>query len=374
LDKHLHIISLETPYPVSHGGLVDLYFKLAVLHSKGIFIHLHCFTKTKGEIPELELLCKTVSYYPRRLGYKGFSFRLPYIVSSRLNESLFNRLSEDDYPVLAEGIHSTGLLTDKRFKKRKVILRLHNIEFKYYYSLYKSSHSIFKKLYFWIESRALRKYERLMAGKFSHILALSESDIEAYRQEFGVTNISYLPVFTGFSEVEAKEGVGCYCLYQGNLSVAENEKAAIWLLREVFNKVNTPFIIAGKDPSSRLLRTVSRASHATLMANPSVKDMQDLISKAQINILPSFNNTGVKLKLLNALFNGRHCIVNAEAVAGSGLAPACHIAGNASGFQSIILQLYNRPFEEEEILLRKQLLGKTYTNEINAQRLIQWIW
>ena len=50
--------------------------------------------------------------------------------------------------------------------------------------------------------------------------------------------------------------------------------------------------------------------HTCLVANPSEMEMQDMIAKAQINILPSFNNTGIQIKLLNALFNGRHCLVN----------------------------------------------------------------
>ena len=35
-----------------------------------------------------------------------------------------------------------------------------------------------------------------------------------------------------------------------------------------------------------------------------------MIAKAQINILPSYTHTGIKIKLVNAIFNGRHCLVN----------------------------------------------------------------
>ena len=38
--------------------------------------------------------------------------------------------------------------------------------------------------------------------------------------------------------------------------------------------------------------------------------LQQLIQDAHIHVLPSFQQTGLKLKLLNALFKGRHCIVN----------------------------------------------------------------
>ena len=68
--------------------------------------------------------------------------------------------------------------------------------------------------------------------------------------------------------------------------------------------------------------------------------MQDLISKAQVNILPSFNCTGVKLKLLNALFNGRHCIVNQDAVEGTGLESTCHIATGADDVRCLLTKLH----------------------------------
>jgi hypothetical protein len=91
-------------------------------------------------------------------------------------------------------------------------------------------------------------------------------------------------------------------------------------------------------------------------------------------VLPSFNNTGIKLKLINALYNGRHCVVNDNAVRGSGLEDACHVGSTSNAIASIIIQLYHHPFSEEEIVLRKRLLGQIFDNKQNAKRLIQLIW
>jgi hypothetical protein len=176
-----------------------------------------------------------------------------------------------------------------------------------------------------------------------------------------------------YNEVNSKEGIGCFCLYHGNLSVSENEKAALWLLTKVFNDLKVPLVIAGKNPSPKLERLAGKHSNACVVANPSEQEMQDMIGKAQINILPSFNSTGIKLKLLNALFNGRHCVVNEATVLSTGLEPACHIGNNATAFKSLIVQLYHQPFAEEEIRLRKKLLCPNFDNNKNAQRLIQWI-
>jgi hypothetical protein len=372
LEKHLHIICFDVPYPVEHGGYFDLFYKLVALYQQGIRIHLHCFENKREQQPELEQYCAEVRYYPRQCGHKGFSHKLPYIVASRTDAVLADRLLKDNYPILLEGVHCTSLLQDERFNNRKMILRLHNVEYKYYKQLFHSSDSLFRKMYYLNESRLLKQHEASIANK-ALILAVSDLDTNTYRKEFGAKQIATLPVFLPFTQISAPEGVGCFCLYHGNLSVNENEQAAIWLMKKVFNDLKMPLVIAGKDPSAKLQRIANKHPNTCLVADPSEQEMQDMIGKAQINILPSFNVTGIKLKLLNALFNGRHCMVNEATVQSTGLESACHIGTNATAFKSMVVQLYRQPFAEEEIRLRKTLLLSTFDNKRNAQRLIQWI-
>lgn len=373
MDKHLHIICLDIPYPADYGGVFDLFYKIKSLHNAGIKIHLHCFEYGRARQIELNKYCDSVRYYKRIRGFAGFSINLPYIVSSRKNAELLKNLLTDDHPILVEGIHCTYLLADKRFKDRQVTLRLHNVEYLYYRQLANTTDLIFKKLYYYLENRLLYRYEKNIAQKLL-ILTVSEQDLNVYKEKFAARNIHYLPVFLPYSELSSHEGIGSYCLYHGNLAVPENEKAALWLLKKVFNDNETSFIIAGKNPSRALQKAISKTGNSCLIANPSEDEMQDLIGKAQINILPSFNRTGVKLKLLNALFNGRHCVVNEAAAAGLSLAEACHVGSTAEEIKSIIAQLYHQPFTDEEIKRRKVLLEGYYNNSANAQKLIQWIW
>jgi glycosyltransferase involved in cell wall biosynthesis len=371
--KHLHIICHDVPYPPDYGGVFDLFYKIKMLSASGVHIHLHCFEYGRGEQPELEKYCLEVKYYSRKQGHKGFSHKLPYIVCSRSNDELLDDLLQDNYPILAEGIHCSYLLNDDRFKERKIILRLHNVEWIYYKQLYESSSSFFKKIYYLHESKILKQYEQSIAGK-AMTVAVSEQDADFYREEFGVKNIVYLPVFLPFIQITSQKGKGCYCLYHGNLSVAENEKTVEWLLKEVFNDLRLPLVIAGKDPSARLQKMIQQHSHVCLVSDPSEEEIQDIIQKAQVHVLPSFNCTGIKLKLLNALFNGRHCVVNEGTVKNTGLENICHVCSNPGSFKKVISEIYQCPFEESEIEKRKNILLSHYDNEKNVQQLIQWIW
>ena len=372
-EKHLHIITHDVPWPADFGGVIDQFYKIKTLYQYGVKIHLHCFVNKRPPQDELKKYCETVSYYKRHTGIRHFSFSIPYIVSSRKNNELLKNLSKDNYPVLMEAIHSSYYLYAGELTNRIGLVRLHNAEFEYYHHLAMHEKNVFKKYYYNHESRLLKKYEKKLAEKVK-IAALSGQDVEVYQHLFKANNIIHLPLFLPYLNAAGKEGIGCFCLYHGNLSINENEEAAIWLLQNVFNDIKIPFVITGKNPSQKLEFLAHQQPHTCLVANPSDKELHDMIAKAQINILPSFNNTGIKLKLLNALYNGRHCLVNKAGVEGSSLNRLCAIAEDADDFKTAIQYLYAIPYPKEENEKRQLLLQQLYNNQKNADKLIEIFW
>jgi Glycosyl transferases group 1 len=366
---HLHIVTHDVPYPASIGGLIDIYYKIVWLHKKGMKIYLHCFAKDTTPIKELEQYCETVQYYKRKKIHFPY-FNLPYIVGTRTDDELLQNLQADDYPILFEGVHSTFLLSQNKFANRKTFVRLFNTEHIYYKQLQLHEQNIFKKIYFGIEARLLKKYEQSIANK-THFIALSQSDVEHYKNLYRANSIDFIPVFLPFDFVQAKNGTGTFCLYHGNLSVSENEYAATWLIENVFSKTKHPLIIAGKKPSSTLKKIAKQYKNISIVDTPTETNMQLLIQNAHINILPSFNATGVKLKLLNALYNGRYCSVNDAGVAGSGLSELCIVENNADAFVQCINTQMQKTFTEKEMQHRSAALKNLYNNNNNADKLIE---
>ena len=372
-NRNLHIVCHDIPYPADYGGVFDLFYKIQTLYQEGIQIHLHCFTSGRPEQPVLNTLCKEVFYYSRKTGHKGFSHQIPYIVCSRSSPELMERLLQDEYPILLEGVHCTYLLQDSRFASRKILIRLHNVESVYYQQLAACCQSWFKKMYYLHESAVLKKYERRIASHWP-LLAVTESDAHRAAVSYQSKNISVIPVFLPFQYIASPQGTGCYCLYHGNLAVEENEKAVIWLLENVFSILPLPFLVAGKQPGAKLVRAVERYKNCCMVPDPSDSELNDLISKAQIHVIPSFNCTGIKLKLLNALFNGRHCLVNEEAVKETGLQELCHLANSPEDFRQKIEMLYERPFTFLDLQFRQEKLLHQFDNHQTASRLIAQIW
>ena len=282
---------------------------------------------------------------------------------------LIKNLLKENFPVLLEGIHCTYYLYHGELNGRKVLVRLHNVEFEYYQQLAKSTNNFYKKIYYTLESRLLKKYEKIIARK-GKLLAVNEKDVITYQNVFAAKDVKFLPVFLPFEKVNTKTGKGNFCLYHGNLSVAENEKAALWLLQNIFNRLEIPFIIAGKNPSSFLKNEIEKSKNVELIGNPSQEKMQELIKDAHIHLLPSFNSTGIKIKLLNALFNGRFIITNAASLEGTGLESLCELAEGPSDYVKKITELFEISFAENEISKRKEILETMYNNEKNARELI----
>ncbi|WP_018628941.1 glycosyltransferase family 4 protein [Niabella aurantiaca] len=375
MQQHLHIVCLDVPWPADYGGVIDMMNRIRSFHRLGVKVHLHYFSYNERGVPrELHIFCESVNVYERRKKTECLNLSLPYIVSSRVNEELKLRLNKDRHPVLLEGLHCTGILPFIEQKDRVVCVRMHNNEEVYYKELARASSDLFKKLYYTAESRLIKKYVPTLP-KDLLLACVSEADTVFFEQQ-GFENAFLLPTFPSWQEVDSLEGMGTHCLFHGNLSVPENEEAALWLLSKVFNKVRVPFIIAGKDPGRPLQKAASLCQHTCLISNPSESEINDLVQKAHINVLPCFNKniTGIRLKLLHALFSGRHCVATPAMVSGTGLETACHIGSNSNAIASIISQLYYKPFEDEEIRLRKTLVEKPFNNDRNTRQLIQRFW
>ena len=74
-------------------------------------------------------------------------------------------------------------------------------------------------------------------------------------------------------------------------------------------KLNFRCIVAGLNPTQRVIETVSAYQNIQLIANPAENKMNELVQNAHINILVTFQGTGLKIKLLNTLFfrQTHHC-------------------------------------------------------------------
>lgn len=373
MDKQLNIIALNIPWPANYGGVIDIFYKIKALHQLGVKIILHAFEYERLPAPELNAYCEQVFYYKRKTGLlQNFSF-LPYNVISRKNPLLLERLLENDYPILFEGLHSCYYLSDSNLKDRIKIVRSANIEHDYYLHLYKAERNFVKRIFFLIESKRFARYEKQIR-QADLVLAISESDKISLKSRYPKNNIALLSAFHENKRVSAKEGTSDFILYHAKLSVVENEKAALFLINKVFSQLKYTCVIAGMNPSPALLNAAMPYPNIRIEANPSAERMNFLIEEAHIHALVTFQDTGLKLKLLNSLFAGRHVLVNSLMLTGSGLESLCHQADSPEEMICQCNKLMQIPFNASQIAERENVLFPTYNNMFQAKRLYDMIY
>lgn len=365
--QYLHVVSFNVPYPADYGGAIDVYYKLRALSQAGIRIILHCFEYGRKPSKELEDHCFKVYYYHRKRGMKYLFHSDPYIVITRNSKSMPKNLLGDSYPVLFEGLHTTGLLLQCEEAGKKILVRAHNIEHQYYRGLARSTRNPFHRLYFRTESVKLRRYEEILHHS-NYILGIARHETQYFEQHYG--RASFVPAFHRFCEPASRPGLGTYILFHGNLTVAENSEIFLRLSRVCLSRLPYEVVVAGKKPSRRFRNRVSRYKNIRLVADPSDQELDDLIARAQINLLFTSQNTGMKLKLLHALFMGRHCLVNPALVEGSGLEGLCTVAGSVRELEAQIHALMTQTFDKLQISNRKKALME-FSNRAGAERILR---
>ncbi len=365
--QHLHIICFDIPFPPSYGGVIPVYYRIKALSELGIHITLHCFYKgEKGDTVPLEAMCEKVYYYPRKSSIWQHLSLKPFVVNSRENELLLPRLLEDDAPIFFEGLVSCSLMSHPKLRNRNKYFRECNVEHDYYHGLAKATNIWWKKLFWHIEAERLRWFEHSIRYA-QGIFVLAHQDEKHFRHTYPEVPITYFPCFHGHTQIvpptnRSKQ----YILYQGNLEIPENHKAAMHIIRHIAPHVPHPIFIAGKNPSADLLQQANRFNNVTIIANPNEETMQNLLCNACVHLLITFQGTGIKLKLLNVLFTEGHVVVNPPMVVGTELSELCHIGTNDRELIQLCNSLINFPNTKEDITKRLDHLNESYNDKKSA--------
>lgn len=369
-SKIIHLVSFNVPYPPDYGGVMDVFYKITALKQLGAGVILHCFCYGRSRSRTLERECLQVHYYRRDLNLVHIFRREPFIVLSRRNGSLLDQLLSDNNPVIFEGLHTTHLLDHPALENRIKMVRTHNIEHIYYRNLAANEKNPFRKLFFNSEARKLERYEQKLA-KASLLLTISPGDTDYFRTKYG--NALFVGPFHPGEGCRSSNGRGEYVLIHGDFSTAENNAAARFILKEVAVNWKHKTVIAGKRPSDELMQAASLLNHVRVIPNPSLNQMSELITNAQVCLLNASQPSGMKLKLINALCSGRHVITSPTVVAGTRLESLCNIASDPGEWVSMTERLMIEDFTPEMRASRNLVLREVADNTLNARKIIEFL-
>lgn len=357
-DNPLHIVSFDNPFPPVYGGIVEVFYKLKPLSELGFQIHFHCFTDhIPQNNPELDAVVEKVYYYKKQSSPFAFFSRLPFSVNDRKSPELLENLKKINAPILFEGLKTTHLVYQDKLEGFHKILRLHNIEHHYFNGIAKSETNIFKKLIFLAEGIKYRKYEKVI-DKFQKIVTLSCFENGWIHSGYG--NSSYVPVFHGNEQVENLGGIGKYALYHGDLRMSDNKKAVRLLISIFRNIPDFRLVITSSNGKNEVEKWIGKSSHISFVTLEDFNHLKNLLKEAHINLMLSFQQSGTKLKLMNALYNSRFCIINENITDDPIVSGLCEFAFSESEITSKIKELQNKEFENYE---RRKVVLEEYMND-----------
>ena len=292
-------------------------------------------------------------YYKRNSFVASLLSHDPFIVKSRSNDDLITNLNKDNYPVLFEGLHTTYPLTSHLLENKKVYVRTHNIEHDFYKGLGKSETNIFKKNFFYQEAKKLKKFEKILK-KVEGVFTISPFEQKYFHKKYG-DNCHYIPVFHNHmveTELKSEEKI---ILFHGNVAVSDNSKAAFFLINTYKNS-DYKLVIASSFTNKSLTQEINKYQNISFVDISDNPSLNQLFEKTHINVLVSFQKTGIKLKLLNSLYQGKFIIANSEMIEDTGLEDLCISANTSKEFLKQTKQLLPKKFTEKEREKRMKVL------------------
>lgn len=346
-----------------------MFYKIKELAHLGIKIYLHTFEYGRGKKDELSKHCEKVFYYKRNSFVKSFLSNDPFIVKSRKNELLIKNLNNDNYPILFEGLHTTFPIYNDTLNPRPVFVRAHNIEHRFYKGLAESETHLFKKTFFKQEAKKLKKYQKVLK-KADGVFTISPFEQTYFKEKIG-EHCYYIPAFHHAFEKEHSSEIGKSILYHGNVSVSENVKAALFLI-DIYKDSPYHLIIASSYINEALLKEIKLHENIDFIRINADSNLETLFNNAHINVLPTFQKTGIKLKLLNTLYQGKFVIANNFMVEDTGLEDLCEIANTKEEFLAISKQLFEKKFTNEIVKERMKVLDG-FNPKKGAQKIVEII-
>jgi hypothetical protein len=161
-------------------------------------------------------------------------------------------------------------------------------------------------------------------------------------------------------------------LFHGDLRISDNIKSAQFLIDTFKTLPNYQLVIASSFSNSELIKTIDSISNIKFTIIENSEHLDKIFENTRLHIVLSFQKTGIKLKLINTLYQNRHVIVNELVVEDTGLESVCETMTHKTGLIQKIKTLFDKDFSEELILKRQKAL-LSFDTEQNAKKIIELI-
>jgi hypothetical protein len=205
-----------------------------------------------------------------------------------------------------------------KFKKSKIILISHNLEYRARLS-YVRYGSFIQKIIALPEIIPLYLWEKLLTRKSDGIIAISSYEAAFYQKKQKNTIVIY-PEFKPFKNNYYEEVNQQYLLLVGSYGYKAKELNALWLMQSVMpilHEKNRSVLlrIVGIGVTPKMRKVAAKMSNVQIIGY--ANSLDDYYNTSKIVLIPEKMGGGFKLKLLEACSYYKPIVIDQEAVLGT---------------------------------------------------------
>lgn len=367
IKKQLLVLGSRIPFPTNDGGALACMQLLKILSKDNNLTYFSFNTRkhfVSDQIIDREFKFCTVISNPLDANPTIWGAIKSVIKFKNYNLSRFSNFNskrklyellikkEFDY-VVFENIFTSGFLKiiTKFNPNASLIYRAHNVEWKIWEKL-AENHSGIRGLYLKKLSKSFKKAEEKFIKSVTKIVAITESDAMYFKTVNPSANVITIPVGVEISN-EIHPATDNPTLYHlGSMEWMPNREGLEWFVNDVWP------IIQESAPKSELHiagRKLNKEDEAFAGQNihnhGEIEDAQSFIAAHQICIVPIWSGSGLRIKTLEAMAQGK--VVVSTQIGADGIDAQPHqdwlIANDAPTFAHSIIQLLNNPEQLKHI-------------------------
>jgi len=327
-------LSTENPFPLDHGHHLRTYHVLKAL-ADVYTVHFIGFTQDDSGFkhkPKLQEFCKSVDIF--QLKYRGrrqlllsvlnFFSPLPLIAQKYYDPAVANHIKKLIEAAEIDLVHF-DLLHLAQYRKElnglPSILVNHNVESLRVLRWSKVERNPLMKTFLRYQYRKLEKFEKSVCSKFNKCTVVSETDKESLAKLCGGGNFVIIPngVDIDYFQMSKANILPNTLVWAGSMSGAYNRDAAIYFLERIWPDIQIAIpevkvVFIGNSPPKILKKMASENSNVEYTGY--VEDVRPYIAKSAIFIAPLRSGSGTKVKVLNAMSQGKLIITTSVGAEG----------------------------------------------------------
>lgn len=383
----LHI-SLKPVYPQVDGGCTAMANFLELLHETFKTVDHICIATPKHPFfasdynENLPANVKLLSHFYIDTTIKKRKFlcslgrKIPYQTERFYTFEMANYLAEiaENYDVVF--LESAFLLPYLKHltKAKKVFVRTHNAEFKIWETKAETTKNVLNKIVFKRLSDQMKHYELSCLNQTNGLIHISSKDEQTLQAL--LPNVPQLTVSLALNDtdfVTPKADFNTNELgFLGAMNWQPNERAIETLQKTFFPTLQTKF------PQSKLFiagfgTEKITATHSNCTILGTVADLDDFYAKISVFLAPLESGSGLKIKVVQAISQGKIVIGSAISFEGLEFLPHKKIAHSLEDYVSELEKIQHNSTIVDELKAQQDALKQHFGKRVLISKLKQFV-